>query len=189
MYESDDLIEQFFPDNSERRKRQKKLDIRVIVGNPPYSAGQTSANDNNQNIEYEALDERIRNTYAKHSSSSNKNTLYDSYVRAIRWASDRVGKSGVVAYVTNAGFLEANTGDGLRKCLHDEFDRIYVFHLKGNQRTSGERSRREGGKIFGGGSRAPIAITLLVKNMKRKKRASQQFVGRRLKTIFRETKN
>jgi predicted helicase len=189
MYESEDLIEEFFPDNSQRRKRQKKLDIRVIVGNPPYSAGQTSANDNNQNIEYEALDERIRNTYAKHSSSSNKNTLYDSYVRAIRWASDRVGKSGVVAYVTNAGFLEANTGDGLRKCLHDEFDRIYVFHLKGNQRTSGERSRREGGKIFGGGSRAPIAITLLVKNMKRKKRASQQFVGRRLKTIFRETKN
>ena len=163
MYESDDLIEQFFPDNSQRRKRQKKLDIRVIVGNPPYSAGQESANDNNQNVTYDALDGRIRSTYAANSKMTSVKNLYDSYIRAIRWASDRVGDSGVIGFVTNAGFLEANTGDGLRKCLADEFAQIYVFHLRGNQRTSGELSRKEAGKIFGSGSRAPIAITLLVK--------------------------
>ena len=167
MYESDDLIEQFFPDNSERRKRQKKLDIRVIVGNPPYSAGQGSANDNNQNVGYSALDERIKSTYVEYSTATLRTALYDSYIRAIRWASDRVGKSGVIAFVTNAGFLEGTTACGIRKCLADEFDRIYVLHLRGNQRTSGERSRQEGGKIFGSGSRAPIAITLLVKGGRR----------------------
>lgn len=165
MYESDDLIEKYFPDNSERRKRQKKLDIRVIVGNPPYSAGQTNANDNNQNVSYPELDSRIRKTYAAKSSATNKNALYDSYIRAIRWASDRVGASGVIGFVTNAGFLETSTADGLRECLAEEFARIYVFHLRGNQRTSGDRSRREGGKIFGSGSRAPIAITVFVKNL------------------------
>ena len=164
MYESDDLIEQFFPDNSQRRKRQKNLDIRVIVGNPPYSAAQDSENDNNKKVGYPQLDDRIRTTYAEHSTATLKNALYDSYVRAIRWASDRVGECGVVGFVTNAGFFDSNTADGLRKCLADEFSRIFVFHLRGNQRTSGELSRMEGGKIFGSGSRAPIAISILVKN-------------------------
>ena len=167
MYESDDLIEQFFPDNSERRKRQKELDIRVIVGNPPYSVGQVSENDNNKNVEYESLDEKIRTTYAKHSNANLAKGLYDSYVRAIRWASDRVGDAGIVGFVTNAGFIETASADGLRKCLSDEFSDIYIFHLRGNQRTRGEESRREGGKIFGSGSRAPIAITLLVKDPKK----------------------
>lgn len=164
MYEKDDLVESLLIDNSARRRRQKKLDIRVIVGNPPYSAGQTDANDNNQNVAYPHLDRRIRESYAERSKAINKNSLYDSYIRAIRWASDRVGQSGVIGFVTNAGFLDANTADGLRKCLAEEFSTIYVFHLRGNQRTSGEQSRKEGGKIFGSGSRAPIAISLLVKN-------------------------
>lgn len=164
MYETEDMVDALLEQNSARRKRQKKLDIRVIMGNPPYSAGQDSANDNNQNVAYPHLDSRIRSTYAERSSATNKNALYDSYIRAIRWASDRIGKSGVIGFVTNAGFLEANTADGLRKCLADEFSSIHVFHLRGNQRTSGEVSRREGGKIFGGGSRAPIAISILVKN-------------------------
>lgn len=164
LYEKEDLVDAVQASNSARRKRQKKLDIRVIMGNPPYSAGQDSANDNNQNVAYPHLDSRIRSTYAERSSATNKNALYDSYIRAIRWASDRIGKSGVIGFVTNAGFLEANTADGLRKCLADEFSSIHVFHLRGNQRTSGEVSRREGGKIFGGGSRAPIAISILVKN-------------------------
>ena len=164
MYEKEDLIDKLLVKNSARRKRQKSLDIRVIIGNPPYSAGQESANDNNANIGYPHLDERIRSTYAAHSTATNKNALYDSYIRAIRWASDRLGTSGVMGFVTNAGFIEANTGDGLRKCLADEFSSIYVFHLRGNQRTSGELSRKEGGKIFGSGSRAPIAITIFVKN-------------------------
>jgi predicted helicase len=164
LYEKDDLISELLADNSDRRNRQKALDIRVIMGNPPYSAGQSSANDNNENVTYKGLDDRIRNTYAVHSTATLKNSLYDSYIRAIRWASDRIGDSGIIGFVTNAGFLEANTADGLRKCLTEEFSSIYVFHLRGNQRTSGELSRKEGGKVFGSGSRAPIAITMLVKN-------------------------
>jgi predicted helicase len=164
MYESDDLISHYMPDNSERRKRQKATDIRVIVGNPPYSKGQESANDNNANVEYPTLDGRIRDTYVARSTATLKNSLYDSYIRAIRWASDRIGDAGVMAYVTNAGWVDGNAADGLRACLAAEFSDLYVFHLRGNQRTSGELSRREGGKIFGSGSRAPIAISVLVKN-------------------------
>jgi predicted helicase len=164
MYESDDLISHYMPDNSERRKRQKATDIRVIVGNPPYSAGQTSANDNNANVTYPTLDGQIRESYAARSSNTNMRSLYDSYIRAIRWASDRLGSAGVMAYVTNGGWIDGNAADGMRACLAEEFSNILVFHLRGNQRTSGEMSRREGGKIFGSGSRAPIAITILVKN-------------------------
>ncbi|WP_186010708.1 DEAD/DEAH box helicase [Burkholderia gladioli] len=164
MYETEDMVDALLEQNSARRKRQKKLDIRVIMANPPYSVGQASANDNNQNVAYPHLDSRIRCTYAERSNATNKNALYDSYIRAIRWASDRIGESGVIGFVTNANFLETGTFGGLRQCLADEFSSIYVFHLRGNQRTVGEQSRMEGGKIFGSGSRAPIAISLLVKN-------------------------
>lgn len=175
MYEKDDLIDHMLVDNSKRRRRQKKLDIRVIVGNPPYAVGQEDANDNNQNLDYPALDSRIRDTYAARSQAQNKNGLYNSYIRAIRWASDRIGASGVIGFVTNGGFLDGNAADGLRKCLADEFSSLYVFHLRGNQRTAGELSRKEGGKIFGGGSRAPIAISILVKNPKAAKRGQIHF--------------
>jgi predicted helicase len=164
LNEKDDLGSKVLAENSARRKRQKGLDIRVIISNPPYSVGQESQNDNNQNVNYPQLDDRIANTYAARSNAVLKNAIYDSYVRAIRWASDRVGKSGIIGFVTNASFVEANTADGLRRCLADEFSSLYVFHLRGNQRTSGERSRKEGGKVFGSGSRAPVAISLLVKN-------------------------
>jgi len=164
MYEKDDLVDALLEDNSARRKRQKALDIRVIVGNPPYSIGQGSQNDNNQNVSYPALDRRIEETYAALSEATLSRGLYDSYIRSIRWASDRIGNAGIIGFVTNAGFLDAASQDGMRKCLADEFSSLYVFHLRGNQRTSGETSRKEGGKIFGSGSRAPIAISLLVKN-------------------------
>ncbi|MEM6050649.1 type ISP restriction/modification enzyme [Erwinia sp. P7711] len=164
MYEKDDLVSAVLVDNSERRKRQKALDIRVIIGNPPYSSGQESANDNNQNVKYPLLDKRISETYAAHTTATNKNALYDSYIRAIRWASDRIGEQGVIGFVTNGGYIDSNSADGLRKCLADEFSSLYFFHLRGNQRTSGEKSRQEGGKIFGSGSRAPIVIAILVKN-------------------------
>ncbi len=164
LHEKDDLISRVLVDNSARRTRQKKLDIRVIVSNPPYSIGQESENDNNANVEYEHLDGRIAETYAARTSAKLAKGLYDSYVRAIRWASDRIGDRGVIGFVTNANFIEANTTDGLRKCLAEEFSDLYMFHLRGNQRTAGERSRKEGGKIFGSGSRAPVAISLLVKN-------------------------
>jgi len=164
LYEKEDLISNLMVDNSSRRQRQKDLDIRVIVGNPPYSAGQNSANDNNANIAYPGLDSRIRETYAAQSAATLKNALYDSYIRAIRWGSDRLGDAGIMAYVSNAGWIDGNATDGLRKCLSEEFSSLYIFHLRGNQRTSGELSRKEGGKIFGSGSRAPIAISLFVKN-------------------------
>lgn len=163
MYEKDDLVSALTVDNSARRKRQKKLDIRVIVGNPPYSKGQDDANDNNANIAYPHLDEKIRLTYAARSRGQNKNGLYNNYVRAIRWASDRIGDQGIVGFVTNGGWIEGIAESGIRRCLAEEFSTLYVFHLRGNQYTSGELSRREGGKIFGSGSRAPIAISLLVK--------------------------
>ncbi|WP_407729280.1 Eco57I restriction-modification methylase domain-containing protein [Pseudomonas helleri] len=132
MYEKDDLVNELLVQNSARRTRQKKLDIRVIIGNPPYSIGQGSQNDNNQNVAYPHLDNRIRKTYAERSTATLKNSLYDSYIRAIRWASDRIGGSGLVGFVTNAGFLDANTADGLRQCLAEEFSSIYVFHLRGD---------------------------------------------------------
>lgn len=175
MYEKEDLISMVLEDNSERRKRQKKLDIRVIVGNPPYSVGQGNANDNNQNVAYPHLDSRIRATYAERGTATNKNALYDSYIRSIRWASDRIGKSGVIGFVTNAGFIEANTADGLRKCLVEEFSSIYVFHLRGNARTQGEQRQKERGNVFGMGSRAPIAISLLVKNPEAKEHGKIYF--------------
>ena len=164
LHEKPDLVDQLLEENSARRNKQKALDIRVIIGNPPYSAGQESANDNNANIAYPQLDGRIRETYAAHSTATNKNALYDSYIRAIRWASDRIGDSGVIGFVTNAGFVEANTADGLRQCLADEFSSLYVFHLRGNARTSGEMRRKEKDNVFGQGTRTPIAITLFVKN-------------------------
>lgn len=164
LYEKEDLVDALLVDNSARRKRQKKLGIRVIMGNPPYSDGQESANDINENVEYPHLDARIRSTYAERSDIRMVRSLYNSYIRAIRWASDRIGNAGVIGFVTNAGFLSAISSDGMRRCLAEEFSSIYVFHLRGNQRTSGELSRREGGKIFGSGSRAPIAISILVKN-------------------------
>ena len=150
--------------NVQRRRRQNDSRIKVIVGNPPYSVGQKSENDNAKNISYQDLDSRIRDTYAKYSSAKLVRNLYDSYIRAIRWASDRIGQEGVIGYITNASWIDANAMDGLRKCLAEEFNDIWVFDLRGNQRTAGETSRREGGKIFGSGSRAPVAITILVKN-------------------------
>lgn len=164
MYEKEDLVSELLEDNSERRKRQKALDIRVIMGNPPYSAGQNNENDDNANTSYPALDERIRETYAENSLGVRLSALYDSYIRAIRWASDRIGNRGVIGFVTNGGFVDTGSMDGVRYCLAKEFSNLYIFHLRGNQRTNGERSRKEGGKIFGSGSRSPIAISILVKN-------------------------
>lgn len=169
MTEHDNTVNQLFTSrrasgNSARRKRQKKLDIDVIVGNPPYSIGQNSENDNNANIEYPHLDERIRSSYVENSTATLSKGLYDSYIRAIRWASDRISNAGVIGFVTNAGFIDSNSADGLRKRLAEEFSSIHIFHLRGNARTSGEQRRKEKDNVFGMGSRAPIAISLLIKN-------------------------
>ena len=147
-------------------QKSKWAHIHVIMGNPPYSSGQNNHNDKNSNVIYKDLDDRIKDTYAKRAKSIN-NTLYDSYIRSIRWASDRIGESGIVAFVTNGSFLKTDTTAGLRACFKEEFNEIWCFDLRGNQRTKGEISKKEGGKIFGSGSRAPVAITILVKNIQR----------------------
>lgn len=161
------LSQEFFRENSEGVLRQKRTPIRVIIGNPPYSVGQKSANDNAANLSYPVLDKRIADTYAASTDRQNKNSLYDSYIKAFRWASDRIASNpdgGIVAFISNGSWLDGNAQDGFRACLETEFSDIYVLNLRGNQRTSGELSRKEGGKIFGGGSRTPITITFLVKN-------------------------
>ena len=162
--DGDTLDTKMFTQNNNRAVRQLNHPIQVIIGNPPYSAGQTSANDNNANQTYPTLDERIRETYVARSKSTLKNSLYDSYIRAIRWGTDRLGDKGVLAYVTNGGYIDANSTDGLRKSLLEDFDHLYVYNLRGNQRTSGEQSRKEGGKIFDAGSRATVAVMLAVKD-------------------------
>lgn len=166
MYEKEDLVDQLLEHNSARRKRQKKLDIRVIMGNPPYSVGQKSENDNNDNVAYPYLDERIRSTYAERSNAMLSKGLYDSYIRAIRWASDRIGNSGVIGFVSGSGFAEKPATDGLRKCLADEFSNIHVLNLRGDIRKNmlSKGRAREGQNIFGSGSMTGIAITLFVKN-------------------------
>lgn len=164
----ENLYSEQFPTNSRRVIEQKKRRITVIVGNPPYSIGQKSANDNAQNESYPTLESRIENTYVAQSEAALNKSAYDSYIKAFRWASDRLNEKegGVIGFVTNGAWLDANGLDGMRKCLAREFSAIYVFNLRGNQRTSGELSRKEGGKIFGSGSRTPIAITILVKKPK-----------------------
>ena len=162
------LLASTIAQNTARRQQVDKLPIRVIIGNPPYSIGQKKANDDNQNDRYfgeKGVDTRITDTYVSEACNGGLfKSMYDSYIKAFRWASDRIGDQGIVAFVTNAGWMDAAAANGMRKCLKDEFSSIYIYHLKGNQRTSGEQSRKEGGKIFGAGSRAPIAITILVKN-------------------------
>ncbi|WP_236010650.1 restriction endonuclease, partial [Flavobacterium chungangense] len=163
--DSEKMFSEMFPQNSERVQRQKKAPLRVIIGNPPYSIGQKSANDNAQNQSYPILDSRIANTYAKESNAGLNKSLYDAYIKAFRWSSDRLDKNGgIIAFISNGAWLDGNSTDGFRKSLENEFSSIYVFNLRGNQRTSGELSRKEGGKIFGSGSRTPISITFLIKN-------------------------
>ncbi len=162
----ENMFSEQFPTNSKRVIAQKKKPITVIIGNPPYSIGQKSANDNAQNQTYPTLNRRIEGTYVEESNANLNKSAYDSYIKAFRWASDRINKKdgGIIGFVTNGAWLDANGLDGFRKCLEREFSTIYVFNLRGNQRTSGELSRKEGGKIFGSGSRTPIAITILVKH-------------------------
>ncbi|KUM86538.1 MULTISPECIES: DEAD/DEAH box helicase [Streptomyces] len=147
--------------NSERAKKQQSQPIRVVIGNPPYSVGQESQNDDNQNVKYEVLDRRIQDSYAALSTATLKRNLYDSYIRAIRWASDRIKGEGVISFVTNGGYIDGNSYDGLRRSLTEEFSAVYCYNLRGNQRDGDWR--KEGGKIFGEGSQTSVAILILVK--------------------------
>ena len=158
------LDDKLFGANNARLREQQKEPITVIIGNPPYSVGQKNANDDNQNEHYPKLEASIQSTYVKRSSSNLSKGLYDSYIKAFRWATDRLGNKGIVGFVTNGSYVDSGTTDGLRASLYEEFNQLYIFNLRGNQRTLGEQSRKEGGKIFGSGSRAPIAISILIKD-------------------------
>lgn len=158
------FADELLGENNERLKKQQEKPITAIIGNPPYSAGQNSANDMNANKHYLKLEKRLKETYVDRTNAVNKNSLYDSYIKAFRWASDRISQKGIIGFVTNGGYIDSSSADGLREIFYKEFNHLYIFNLRGNQRTSGEQSRKEGGKIFGSGSRAPIAISILVKD-------------------------
>lgn len=153
-----------FRENNETIERQKKAPINVVIGNPPYSAGQKSANDINANQKYPSLDKRIAETYAAKSTATSQRTLYDSYLRAFRWATDRIGGQGVVAFVSNGGWIDGNTGDGVRLSIAEDFTDLYVFNLRGNARTAGEQRRKEAGNVFRDGGRTTIAVMVGIKD-------------------------
>ena len=153
----------FTEENTARVERQKAADMFVVIGNPPYNARQVNQNDNNKNRKYETMDTLLRNTYSQDSKATNKNALSDPYVKAILWASKRIGKEGIVAFVTNNGFLNGIAFDGMRQHLAQDFTKIYHIDLKGNARTSGERRRKEGGNIFDDQIRVGVGISFFIK--------------------------
>ena len=155
-----------FRENNATIERQKNAPINVVIGNPPYSVGQKSANDLNANQKYPSLDARIAETYAARSTATNKNSLYDSYLRAFRWATDRIGDQGVVVFVTNNGWIDGNTGDGIRLSMAEDFTDLYIFNLRGNSRTAGDVAKREGGNVFD--IRVGISIAIGVKDANKK---------------------
>lgn len=159
LFEEDD-----FKIANEKANEEQAQDIRIIIGNPPYSVGQKNAMDNNSNTSYPNLDERISSTYGSNINSGLIKGLYDSYVRAFRWASDRIGDNGVISFVSNGSYVDNLAFSGFRRELLKEFNHVYVFNLRGNQRTQGELSRKEGGKVFGSGSRNTICIITIVKH-------------------------
>ena len=143
--------------------------IKVILGNPPYSGGAGNENDNNANISHPILEQRVRETYGKDTRAQNANNTRDTLIQAIRMATDKLDKQGIIGFVVNGGFIDSSSADGFRKCVVKEFKEIYVLNLRGNQRTQGEMSKKEGGKIFGGGSRAGVAIVFFVKDVNAQK--------------------
>ncbi len=152
-------------ENKEIKDTLAEKNIRVIIGNPPYSAGAKSENDNNQNLSHPKLEKLVYEKYGKNSTSRNVGkTTRDALIQSIRMASDVVKDRGVIGFVVNGSFIDSKSADGFRKCVAKEFSHLYVLNLRGNARTSGETFKKEGGKIFDSGSRATIAIVFFVKD-------------------------
>ena len=157
------LDDDMFGTNNERLKKQQEVPITAIISNPPYSVGQKSANDNNQNIHYPKLEKQIEKTYVKKSKSNLSKSLYDSYIKAFRWASDRIGRQGVIGFITNSGYIDKGSLSGLRESIYGEFNHIYVFNLRGAIKGKvGELARKEGQNIFD--ILTGVAITILIKD-------------------------
>lgn len=159
----DSFVSDMFAENSARAEKQLSNPITVIIGNPPYSMGQKSINDNNQNTYYLNLDSRITESYGNKSTATTTRAVYDSYVKAFRWSADRIGDNGIIGFVSNGSYLDSVAMDGFRQCLLEDFTHVYVFNLRGNARTQGEQRRKEKGNVFGEGTRTPVAITILIK--------------------------
>ncbi len=152
-------------ENKEIKSTIEKQNIRVIIGNPPYSAGAKSQNDNNQNLSHPKLEERVYEKYGQNSTAKNVGaTTRDTLIQSIYMASDLLKDKGVLGFVVNGGFIDSKSGDRFRKCVAQEFAHLYVLNLRGNTRTSGEEGKKEGGQIFGSGSRATIAVIFFVKD-------------------------
>ena len=162
-------LDNLFKSAQSRIKIQKSTHVHVIIGNPPYSSGQSNYNEDNPNLKYDVLDERIGSTYAEKTTVHAKNALYDSYVRSIRWASDRIGTSGIIALVTNGSFIKSETASGIRASLENEFDYIWCYDLRGNAKNPRRNIYEEvrAAKYLDSGSRAPVVIILLVKTNKK----------------------
>lgn len=157
-----DMFGAFADENIERIKRQNRRKISVIIGNPPYNANQQNENDNNKNRAYPHIDDRIKRTYIK-ASTAQKTKLYDMYVRFLRWASDRLGEDGILAFVSNSSFLHKKSFDGVRATLEKEFNELWAIDLKGDARSSGEERKKQGGNIFGDQIKVGVAVYVLVK--------------------------
>ena len=153
-------------ENNERAEDQQQLPIQVIVGNPPWSAKQKNAADDNPNVAYPELEECIKETYVKYATATNKQGLYDTYKMAIRWATDRLQEreQGIIAFITPASWIDGNSESGVRACLAEEFSSVYVLNLRGDARIYGVRGKLEGEGVFGSATQSPVAVTLLVKN-------------------------
>lgn len=166
------LDSRLFGENNERVERENRTPITVIVANPPYSVGQKDINEDNPNEHYPALDQRIAETYIAGTKAQNKNGVYDSYIRAFRWASDRIAGTdrtgrGIIGFVSGGGWLKNLSFNGFRRSLCDEFSDIWVLDLRGNKEfrsLTREQLDAEGGNVFGSASKTPIAVTLLVRD-------------------------
>ncbi|GAA7869275.1 hypothetical protein HpMS191_13930 [Helicobacter pylori] len=165
---NDKGVFKFFEDLKENKEIKDTLagqNIRVIIGNPPYSAGAKSENDNNQNLSHPKLEKLVYEKYGKNSSSrASGKTTRDTLIQSIRMASDLLKDKGVVGFVVNGSFIDSKSADGFRKCVAKEFSHLYVLNLRGNTRTSGENQKKEGDGIFDSGSRATIAVIFFVKD-------------------------
>ncbi len=158
--------------NSERVKKQRAVkDLRVIIANPPYNAWQQDENDDNKNRKYPEMDRRVKHTYSDDSAAQNRNSLADPYIKAFRFASDRIGESGIVCYVSNNGFVDGLACDGMRKHLAEEFDLIYVLDLGGNVRKNPKLSGTTH-NIFG--IQVGVCVTVLVRLPGGKKSAKRK---------------
>ncbi|RVY25602.1 DEAD/DEAH box helicase [Helicobacter pylori] len=164
---NDKGVFKFFEDLKENKDIKDTLagqNIRVIIGNPPYSAGAKSENDNNQNLSHPKLKKWVYEKYGENSTSKVGNTTRDTLIQSIRMASDLLKDKGVVGFVVNGSFIDSKSADGFRKCVAQEFSHLYVLNLRGNARTSGENRKKEGDGIFDSGSRATVAIIFFVKD-------------------------